>query len=121
MSPLPSNLSAPISSSTTRLSVRLATWNAIRAGRFDFDQAGDDVHRRLLSGEDQVNADRPRLLREANDVLLDFFAGRHHQVGDFVGDDHDERQMTRDGGAFLVVSPAASAPSILLRPVGCNW
>ena len=35
MSPLPSSLSAPISSSTTRLSVRLATWNAMRAGRFD--------------------------------------------------------------------------------------
>ena len=35
MSPLPSSLSAPISSSTTRLSVRLATWNAMRAGKFD--------------------------------------------------------------------------------------
>ena len=35
MSPLPSSLSAPISSSTTRLSVRLATWKAMRAGRFD--------------------------------------------------------------------------------------
>ena len=35
MSPLPSSLSAPISSSTTRLSVRLATWKEIRAGRFD--------------------------------------------------------------------------------------
>ena len=35
MSPLPSSLSAPISSSTTRLSVRLATWKQIRAGRFD--------------------------------------------------------------------------------------
>lgn len=35
MSPLPSKRSAPFSSSTTRLSVRLATWNAMRAGRFD--------------------------------------------------------------------------------------
>ena len=32
MSPLPSSRSAPISSSTTRESLRLATWNAIRAG-----------------------------------------------------------------------------------------
>ena len=35
MSPLPSSLSAPISSSTTRLSVRLDTWKQMRAGRFD--------------------------------------------------------------------------------------
>ena len=35
MSPLPRSLSAPISSRTTRLSVRLATWKQIRAGRFD--------------------------------------------------------------------------------------
>ena len=34
MSPLPSSRSAPISSSTTRESLRLVTWNAIRAGRF---------------------------------------------------------------------------------------
>ena len=33
MSPLPRSRSAPHSSRTTRLSVRLATWNAIRAGR----------------------------------------------------------------------------------------
>ena len=33
MSPLPSSRSAPISSSTTRESLRLVTWNAIRAGR----------------------------------------------------------------------------------------
>ena len=33
MSPLPSNLSAPISSKTTRESVRLATWKLILAGR----------------------------------------------------------------------------------------
>ena len=32
MSPLPSSRSAPISSSTTRESLRLVTWNAIRAG-----------------------------------------------------------------------------------------
>ena len=34
MSPLPSSRSAPISSSTTRESLRLVTWKAIRAGRF---------------------------------------------------------------------------------------
>ena len=34
LSPLPKSFSAPISSSTTRLSVR-ATWKLIRAGRFD--------------------------------------------------------------------------------------
>ncbi len=35
-----------------------------------FDQAGDDVDRRLLRGEDQVDAHRPALLGEPNDVLL---------------------------------------------------
>ena len=35
MSPLPSSLSAPISSSTTRLSERLETWKQIRAGKLD--------------------------------------------------------------------------------------
>ena len=104
MSPLPSSLSAPISSSTTRLSVRLATWNAIRAGRLDLIRPGDDIDRRLLRGQDQVDADGSALLGQANDVLLDFFAGRHHQVGHFVGDDDDERQVQGDGVAFLVVS-----------------
>ncbi len=35
MSPIPSSLSAPLASSTTRLSVFEATWNAILAGKFD--------------------------------------------------------------------------------------
>ena len=60
MSPLPSSRSAPISSSTTRESLRLVTWNAIRAGRFPLIKPGDHVDHRLLRGQDQVNAHRPR-------------------------------------------------------------
>ena len=67
------------------------------------DQAGDDVDGRFLRGEDQVDADGATLLRQANNVLFDFLAGRHHQVGHFVGDDHDEGQVSRDRCLFLFV------------------
>ena len=39
--------------------------------------------------QDQVNAGGARFLGQTGDELLDFFAGDHHQVGEFVDDDHD--------------------------------
>ncbi len=71
--------------------MRLDTWNEIRLqGRFDFmDQARDDVDRRLLRGEHEVNADRARFLREADDVTFDILTRCHHHVGHFVGNDDD--------------------------------
>ena len=59
------------------------------------DQAGDDVHRRPLRREDQVDADRARHLRQAADRLFDLVAGHHHQVGELVDHDHDEGQRPR--------------------------
>ncbi len=84
------------------------------------DQAGDDVDRRLLRGEHQVNTDRPALLRQPNDVLLDFLGGGHHQVRHFVGHDHDVRQVERNLFALLRRSRAAAVPSAPLRPTGCK-
>ena len=65
------------------------------------DQAGDDVDRRLLRRHDQVHADRPRLLRQADDVRLDLLGRRHHQVGHLVGDDHDVGHVGRDPRPLL--------------------
>jgi hypothetical protein len=45
------------------------------------DEARDDVHRRALGGEDEVDAGRARLLREAGDEFLDLLPDHHHQVG----------------------------------------
>ena len=66
---------------------RNARWN------IGLDQAGDDIDRRSLRREDQVNSRRARLLRNAGDQLFDLAAGDHHQVGQLVDDDHDQRHF----------------------------
>src|SRR3546814_3239879 len=53
-------------------------------GDVGLDQAGDHVHRRPLRGQDQVDAGRTRLLREACDEFFDLLADDHHHVGEFV-------------------------------------
>ncbi len=58
------------------------------AGEVGLDRAGQDVDRRPLRGDDQVDADRARHLREARDRGLDLGRGDHHQVGQLVDDDH---------------------------------
>ena len=93
MSPCPSSVSAPIWSRIVRESTLLATWNAIRDGMFALMRPGDDVDRRPLRREDQVDARGARLLRDARDQLLDLLAGDHHQVGELVDDDDDERHL----------------------------
>ena len=66
------------------------------AGReVGLDQPGDDVHRRPLRREDQVDADGARHLRQARDRFFDFVAGDHHQVGQLVHDHDDERERPR--------------------------
>ncbi len=54
---------------------------------------GDDVDRRPLRREDQVDAGGARLLRDPRDQLLDLLAGHHHQVGELVDDDDDDRHL----------------------------
>ena len=56
------------------------------------DRAGDDVDRRTLRGEDDVDAGGARHLREALHRAFDVLAGDHHQVGHLVDDDDDVGQ-----------------------------
>ena len=56
------------------------------------DHAGHDVNARALGGEQQVDPDRARHLGQVPDRILDLVRARHHQVGQLVDDDHDERQ-----------------------------
>ena len=69
------------------------------------DEAGDHVDRRALRREDQVDARGARLLREPRDQLLDLLADHHHQVGELVDHDDDERHLVQR----LRGSPASSA------------
>ncbi len=59
------------------------------------DQAGDDVDRRPLRRQNQVDADGARHLREPRDRLFDLVARHHHQVGELVDHDDDEGQRLR--------------------------
>ena len=67
-----------------------------------FDQPGDYVDGRFLRGQNQMDADRPALLGQADDVLFDFLGGGHHQVGHFVGDHHDIGHLPGDGLSLFV-------------------
>ena len=103
MSPLPSSLSAPISSSTTRESVRRGDLEGNSGRKIGFYQAGDHVDGGFLRGQHQVDADRAALLRQADDVALDFLGGGHHQIGQLVGHYDDVWHVQGDLAAFLVV------------------
>src|SRR5689334_21688401 len=56
-----------------------------------FDRAGDDVDGRTLRRGDEMDAGRARHLRQTLHRTFDFFAADHHQIGNLVDDDHDER------------------------------
>src|SRR4029078_1724490 len=61
-------------------------------GNVRLDHAGDDVDRRPLRGDYEVDADGARHLCDAADRLFDVAGGNHHQVVELVDDDEDERQ-----------------------------
>ena len=95
MSPWPSSaLGAHLVEDGARIDLRR---NLERDARRDvrLDQAGDHVDRRALGREDQVDARGARLLREPRDQLLDLLADHHHQVGQFVDHDDDQRQLVQ--------------------------
>ena len=66
------------------------------------DGAGDDVDRRPLGGENDVQAGGARHLRQPLHRAFDVLAGDHHQVGHFVDDDHDVGQRIEIEFLFLV-------------------
>ena len=66
------------------------------------DEAGDDIHRGTLRGEDEVDAGGAGFLRETRDQLLDLLADDHHHVGELIDDDDDERQRLKIGNLRLV-------------------
>ncbi len=57
------------------------------------DHAGDDVDAGSLGCEDHMDARRSRFLRKASDAGFDVLGCDHHQVGEFVDDDHHRRQL----------------------------
>src|SRR5690606_3604895 len=56
------------------------------------DEAGDDVDRRALGGQHEVDSNGAGHLREARDRSLDVLAGRHHQVRQLVHNHDDVRK-----------------------------
>ena len=60
-----------------------------------------------------MNADGATFLSQSNDVCFDVFAGGHHQVRHFVGDDNDERQVGRDRVFFFFVFRSQSFEDLL--------
>ncbi len=99
MSPWPSSCSAPLWSRIVRESTLRGHLERDARRDVRLDQAGDDVDRRPLRREDHVHAGGARLLREARDQLLDLLADAHHQVGELVDDDDDERQRLGSGAS----------------------
>ena len=61
-------------------------------GKIRFYQAGDDVNAGALRGQHEVHADGARHLREASNALFHIRPFEHHQVGQFV----DQNQNVRD-------------------------
>ena len=77
------------------------------------DQSGDDVDRRPLRRQHQVNADRARHLRQSRDRLFDVAAVEHHQVGQFVDDDDDVGKRPLFAGIVEQARRVASSNSLL--------
>ena len=65
------------------------------------DGTGDDVDRRALRGEHDVNAGGARHLRQTRDGIFDFMAGGHHEIGEFIDNDHDVRHAREQAHEWL--------------------
>ena len=60
-----------------------------------FDHAGNDVDRRTLSGDHQVDADCTRHLRDSTDRFFDVARRNHHEVIELVDHDKDVRKSMK--------------------------
>src|SRR5690606_14897136 len=56
------------------------------------NSAGDNIYRRPLCCNDEMDPYCPCKLRNPGDWGFHFFSGRHHQVGKLIYDQHDKRQ-----------------------------
>ena len=70
-------------------------------GQVGLNQPRDDIHGRLLGGQNQVDAYGAAFLSETDNVLLDFLSGGHHEVCQFVG--HNDNEWQVKGNRFLFV------------------
>ena len=104
MSPLPSSASAPLPSRMVRLSTLRRHPERDPAREVRLDEAGDDVHRRALRREDEVDADGARLLRQHGERRLHLALHRHHQVGQLV---HDRARSSGSTPSLYASAPAA--------------
>ena len=77
------------------------------------DRPGDHVGRRPLGRQHQMDPDCPRLLREANDRVLDLRRGDHHQVRQLVDHAEDVRQWSF---ARPSVEPGSTRPGCASLP-----
>ena len=80
------------------------------------DHPRDHVHGGPLGREDEVDADRTRLLREADDRVLDLLWRDHHEVCELV-DDHEEvgQRILAASGQHLVQLRQVPCPAIDIR------
>ena len=72
-----------------------------------FDQPGDDVDRRPLRRNQEVDADRTSHLRDAADRVFHVARRDHHQVGQLVDDDEDVRHLFGHREPVLADAPGA--------------
>jgi len=89
-----------------RLSILEVTWKEMRVGKFALMVPGDDVDRRALRRQDDVDAGGARHLRETLDGALNVLAGDHHEVGHLV-DDHHQIGQRLEIEIFLLVDRLA--------------
>lgn len=62
-------------------------------GNVGLDEAGDDIHRGALGGDDHMHPRRPGHLSQAYDGILHLAGRGHHQVGQLVDNDENKRQL----------------------------
>ena len=62
-------------------------------GDVRLDETGNDIHRGSLRRDDEMDADGPGHLRDPADRVFDVARRHHHQVGELVDYDDDERHV----------------------------
>ena len=85
-------------------SVHIQNCPGIHTGRYGesnsgrhirLDQTGDNIYRRSLCGNDQMDTCRTCKLGQTTDSILHLSGSNHHKVGKLIHDDHDLRHFHR--------------------------